>query len=340
MKRVVVLGGLGLFGRTAADQLRKIGLTVVTASRKPGADLVIDANDSASIKEALRAGDLVVDAAGPFHDRSTALVESAVEVGFDIIDLNDNLQYAQAIVALANRIDQTGIRVLSSASTVSAVAAAIIQHSQINSPRSLTVFLVPATRHTANAGTASSLIRSVGQPICVFCDGRLQEFRGWNQAIQFRMPRPLGMIRGGLWETADGIHLPRVWRSLRKVTMYVDTNTPGANMLLGLASRRPALKRIIETQLGWATGLARLLGSSMGGVGYLIEGAMGETARYAIVARRNSFLTAVAPAVLAVRAVIEGRFEPRGLVSPDRHVDRDELFAFLQANGITFVDLS
>ena len=340
MRRVVVLGGLGLFGRTATEQLRKLGLTVETASRKPGADLTIDANDSASIKQALRDGDLVVDAAGPFHARSTALVDSAIELGFDVIDINDNLSYAEAVTALARRIDQAGIRVLSSASTVSAVAAAIIRHSGLKSPRSVTVFLVPASRHTAHVGAALSLIGAVGRPIRVFCDGRFQEFRGWSQSIRFRMPRPLGMIRGGLWETADAVYLRRIWRSLRNVTMYVDTNTPGVNTLLRLASRRPQLKRLLETQVGWATVLARLFGSSAGGVGYLIEDSVGQVASYAIVARKNSFLTAVAPSVLAASAIVQGRYEHRGIVLPDRHVEPAELFAFLEANGITFTELA
>ena len=133
------------------------------------------------------------------------------------------------MLALAQRTDRAGVRVLSSASTVSAVTAAVIRHSQVKSPRSVTVFLVPASRHTAHVGAALSLLRAVGQPIRVFCDGRFHEFRGWSQTIRFRMPTPLGMIRGGLWETADAAYLPRIWRSLRNVTMYVDTNTPGVN---------------------------------------------------------------------------------------------------------------
>jgi hypothetical protein len=339
VRRVIVLGGTGLFGRTAAEQLRLLGLTPHIASRRSGADLQIDANDQAAIRRTIYPGDLVLDTAGPFHARTTVLVESAIDIGFDVIDINDNLQYAEAMLALAPRIDRAGIRVLSSASTVSAVAAAIIRQSTLTSPRSVTAFLVPASRHTAYSGAALSLLRSVGRPIGVFCDGRFQEFGGWSQAICFRMPRPLGMIRGGLMESADAAYLPRIWRSLRNVTMYVDANTPGVNALLRLAARHPRLQRMLERYARWAVPFARLLGSSAGGIGYLIEDAFGHVARYAIVSQKNSYLTAVAPAVLAARAVVEDRFEHRGLVPPDRHVGPAELIEFLQTNHINFCEL-
>ena len=79
MRRVIVLGGLGLFGRTAAEELRQLGVPVKTASRRAGADLQVDANDATSIRQSIQAGDVIVDAAGPFRDRSTALIEAAIE---------------------------------------------------------------------------------------------------------------------------------------------------------------------------------------------------------------------------------------------------------------------
>ena len=148
MNRVIVLGGLGLFGRTAAALLRRLGMTVLAASRGLNADLRIDANDRASIRTALRPGDLIIDAAGPFRDRSVALVEAATEVGFDIVDINDDLAYAERVLALETQIAGAGIRVLSSASSVSAVGATVVRHSGVVAPTRVTAFLRPphATR--------------------------------------------------------------------------------------------------------------------------------------------------------------------------------------------------
>jgi hypothetical protein len=334
VKRVIVLGGLGQFGRTAADQLRGLGVPFVTASRRGAADLHVDANDAATVRLAMRPGDVVIDAAGPYQSRSTALVEAAIDVGFDVIDINDDLGYAETVLALAPRIDSAGIRVLTSASSVSAVAAAVVRHSGIESPRRVTAFLAPASRHTANTGAARSLIRSVGRPVRVFRDGQLTQLVGWSEVRSFHMPPPLGTIHGRLFESADAVHLPRIWPSLRDVAMYVDTNTPGVNTLLRFAAHSRFLRQLLERQARIGTRIARAFGSAAGGIGYEIEDASGQIALHAIVADKSSFVTAITPAVLAARAILEDRFPHHGLVPPDRHVEPGKLFSFLQSRGI------
>ncbi len=73
MSRTIVLGGLGSFGRTTVLELRAMGIEPLVASRGAAADLRVDANDLDSIRTALRAGDLVIDTAGPFQERSAGL---------------------------------------------------------------------------------------------------------------------------------------------------------------------------------------------------------------------------------------------------------------------------
>ena len=335
MKRVVVLGGLGLFGRTIIKQLRGLGLIAQSASRRGLADVRVDANDGASIRAALRPGDLVIDAAGPFQARTAALIQAAIEIGFDVIDLNDDLSYAESVIALEPQIAAAGIRVLSSASSVSAVSAAVVQHSGIASPRRVTSFLAPATRHTANSGTAVSLLRSVGRPIRVLSGTKLMPRMGWSEKQEFVMPPPIGSIEGRLFESADVLYLPTIWPTLSDVSMYVDTHTIGANTLLRLAAVCGPFRTLLEQSLGVGTWLAKKFGSSTGGIGYEIEGANGHVAKVAIVATANSYLTAVAPAVLATREIALGALSQRGLIMPDQHVEPDVLFAYLAANDIT-----
>jgi hypothetical protein len=261
-------------------------------------------------------------------------METAIDIGFDVIDLNDDLGYAESILALAPRINAAGIRMLTSASSVSAVAAAAIRHSGIDQPRRVTSFLAPASRHTANSGAAASLLRSVGRPVRVLRDGRLQQLVGWIELRTFPMPHPLGTLQARLFESADSIHLPRVWPSLRNVSMYVDTNTFGVNTLLRLAAHSEFLRRFLEQNAHLGTRVARVLGSHVGGLGYEIEDAAGDVARYAMVGDKNSYIAAVAPAVLAVQAIAENRFSHSGLVLPDRYVEPHELFAYLRSHNV------
>ncbi|MCZ6796214.1 MAG: saccharopine dehydrogenase NADP-binding domain-containing protein [Planctomycetota bacterium] len=339
MRRVVVLGGRGLFGRTAAEELRALGLEPEIASRRPGVDVRVDANDRDDLRHAFREGDLVIDTAGPFQERSTALVDAAIDVGFDVVDINDDLSYAERVVALNESIDRAGIRVLSSCSSVSAISASIVQRSGAKKPVRLTGFLAPATKYTANPGSALSLIRSVGRPVRALRGGRLATLRGWREARGFAMPEPVGALKGRLFESADALLLPRVWPSLDTVELFVDPNAPGLAALLALAARLPAVRRLLERCVGLGTKLSRLVGSPAGGLGYEVEDSGGEIARFAVVSRAGGHRTPVAPAVLAARKIAEGSFDQRGLVPPDRHVDAAELTEYLKSRDIAIVRL-
>src|SRR5439155_1719737 len=233
---VVVVGGTGFFGRAAAERLRSHGVRAVLASRRAGAELRVDVESRASMKTALKPYDVVLDAAGPFQARTTALIEAAIETGFDVVDLSDSLRYAERVADLRLRIEAAGVRVLTSCSSVSAVGAAAIRLSGVEKPVRLDVVLRPATRDTAHRATARAL--------------------------------------------------------------------------------------------------CRLFGSRGGGILFEVEDSDGALVTLALQAPAKSYLVAIAPAVLAARAIAEGRFKPTGLVPPEQHAEAGELAAYLGSLGI------
>lgn len=339
MRRIVVLGGLGFFGATAVERLRAEGASPLTAARRPGADLRLDVEDAASLRAALRPGDVVLDTVGPFQDRTTALAEAALEVGFDLIDIADSRAYVVKLYALRERFDAQGTRLLTACSSVSAVSAAIVRHSRLTDPVRVTGFLAPATQYAANPGSGGSLLRSVGRPVQVLRGGQMVTRTGWRDTATLVMPPPIGRMRGRLYESADGVTLPTVWPSLRTVDFYVDSRVWGLNPLLDLAARWPVMHALMTRFLRPGLALSRWLGSATGCLAYEIETADGQVARYALIGSHHGHYTPIAPAVLAALALAQDRFEPRGLVPPDKYVDANTLLAYLDRNGVTLVKL-
>jgi len=339
-RRILVLGGTGLFGSAAVELLRAEGMAPLVvargAARRSGAtpDLRADAEDREELLRHLRPGDVILDAAGPFQERSGALVEAAAGIGCDVIDLSDSLGHFLKIDALRGRVEAAGIRVLTSCSSVTTLLVALIQASGVEAPARVSVYLAPASRVTATAGTGGALRHSLGRPIRVLRAGRLSPAIGWRESRPFLMPPPIGAARGYLLESVHAATLPRIYPTLAEADFWVDSRVPGLNRALSLLARTPRLAAILLRAQRRSNLVARVLGSTAGGMLAEIEDGSGRVARARVFAPSRSYLAAVVPAVLAARALATGRFAGTGIVPHDRQFDRQELFAFLGKVGI------
>ena len=323
--RIIVAGGTGFFGSAAVHRLRADGCDPLVASRR--GPVALDVEDPASIRSVLREGDVVLDAVGPFQDRTTTLVEAAPEVGFDVVDISDSPAYCEKVLSRG----ADGVRLLTACSSISVVAASFIQSAGIAQPRSLSTFLAPETRFASQPGAATSLARSVGRPIRVLQGGRVVGRKGWTDARSFNAPPPVGPMDCRSFETADVVTLPPVWPSLRDVDFWVDTRIPFANTLFGWAGALGAA-RVLENRRVQALALpcARWLGRIGGAICVEID----ENVRFAIVATLHGYDTPIVPAVIAARRLAEGRFTPKGVVPADRQVDPDAFFDYVRRLGM------
>ena len=300
--------GAGFFGRVIARRLADVGIVPVLASRTHG-DVRLDVEDAGSIRSGLLPGDVVVDTAGPFQRRSTALVEAGIELGCDLVDLSDSLAYARGVLALHEDAVAKGVRIFTSCSAIATVAASAIRASGRVAPETCDLFLAPASADTGNPATVQAFLASVD----------------WSRSREF----PADRRRGYRVESAAALLLPRSWPSLRWVDFWVDPNAPFARKGVALASRlgmTGALSAIAPLS-------ARLLGRREGSFSIAIS----EAGRYSLTrlsAPRGSYLIAAEPAVLAAESIARGTDTPPGVVPADRQVDPEALFARLRGLGV------
>jgi short subunit dehydrogenase-like uncharacterized protein len=334
MTRMLVIGGRGFFGAAAVALLRRDGAQPLVGSRRPPADVLVDAEDPVSLRAALRPGGVVIDAAGPFQRRSSLLVETAIETGCDVIDLADSLDHALRMQRLAPRIERAGIRVLSSCSSVSAVTAALARALEVTAPTRLSAILAPATRNTSTAATAQSLLSILERPVRVLRGGRLAELRAFSEERRCELAPPVGAVRARLGESANAVTLPPVWPTLRDVDFWVDTRRPLLNALFAAAARHRPLRRLVRLLQPLGRQVAKRFGARAGGFAVEVEDAAGARHAAGFVHETHSYVVAVAPAVLAARALAAGTFTGSGLVAADRQIDPHELIAYLARAGV------
>ena len=336
MNRIIVVGGFGFFGAAAVEALRREGRRVLVASRRPSADLRVDPENAESIRAALAPGDVVIDVAGPFQQRSTTLVESCLSIGCDLIDLADSLDYVSKVQALCEHAAAARVRVLTACSSVSAVSAALIRLTGAEAPVRMSAFLAPATRNTATPATTSSFFSVLGRDVRLVRDGALVGRPAFSETRTLEFPAPVGRVSARLAESADAITLPRVWPTLRHVDFWVDARRAALNRLLAGAARRPRLLSVLRAVEPISRPLAKLVGVRSGGFGVDVEDASGRRVAAGFVHASHSYIVAVAPAVLAARHLAAGTFDETGVVPADRQVNPFELCEWLQWAGVSY----
>lgn len=306
-----MLGGRGFFGGHAVRLLREAGVPAIATARADA-----NAEDRRSLRAFLHPHDVVLDAAGPFHERSAALLEVAMARGVDIVDLSDSAAYARLMVEHRADIDAHHIAVLSGCSAISAVVATLAGASSIGVPTRVDVWLAPASKETANVATARSLLASLRFGAT-----------GGTRTCEF------APVTGLAVDSALGMQLTGIWPSLQRASFWIDPHVPGLAHMLGLA-RAPLVRAIFAAAVPIGVRIARLTGSRAGVFALEVEGSTG-TARWIARAPSGSYVVALAPAVLAVRRLASDDHAYRGLVPADAQVPIAPLLAFLREHGVT-----
>ena len=325
MRRVLVIGA-GFFGRLVARRLRDVGVTPLVASRH-GPDLRLDAEDEASLRAGLESGDIVIDTAGPFAERTSRLAKIAIDLGCDVIDMSESLPWSEAMLALHERAASRGTRLYPACSTGAAVAGACVVASGIREPASVDLFLAPTSADTATRATVSGMTASIGRPVRTLRDGGLTVVTGYRDARRF----PASTRQGRLIESAAAVLLPRSWPSLRRAELWVDPNAPFAQAALSLAARVPPLAALVRAVVPRIGSLG--IGRHEAVVAFEMRD-MRRLATYVFRAPRRGFVMASEPAVIVAERLARGERSEAGVVLPHAQVPPDVLFARLRSLGI------
>ncbi len=205
--RVLLLGGYGNFGGTIARSLApdpamkllvagrsrskaerfSAGLGAANAPEHLAIDL--DANDLAD-RVARARPDIVIHTVGPFQDQDYRVAHAAIGAGAHYLDLADARAFVTGIGALDEEARRAGRLVLSGASSVPCLSAAIVDHYR---PRfehldSIDFGISAAQQTNRGLATASGILTYVGKPFRMLLGGRWTIVHGWQHLRRVRYP--------------------------------------------------------------------------------------------------------------------------------------------------------
>jgi len=206
MTRIVVLGGYGVFGSRIAERLaRDPALRVIVAGRSlasaeakrdalaaqatakiEAAALDVMAIDADTLRRL--GGQIVINAVGPYQAQDYRVARAAIGAGAHYIDLADARAFVTGIAALDAEARSAGVLVTSGASSVPALAAAVIDDlaPRFESLGTLTYAISPGNSFDPGEATVASILGAVGKPFTTLRDGVMATAHGWQPLVTHR----------------------------------------------------------------------------------------------------------------------------------------------------------
>lgn len=220
-RRVLIIGAAGVFGeRLLVGILRTTTLHVVAAgrdqerlnrllARTPGGQgrmtaLVLDARQVTAADLRATGAFVVVDAAGPFQDRTYHVAEAAIEAGVHYIDLADGRSFVAAFGALDTAARAAGVMAVTGASSTPALSNAVLDALTAGWRRidRVAIAISPGNRAPRGLSVVRAILSYAGRPVRVFTAGHWTMRPGWSMTVRPALPG-LGGLTLALTETPD-----------------------------------------------------------------------------------------------------------------------------------------
>jgi hypothetical protein len=234
VKRVLILGGYGNFGSYIARSLASdpnIRLLIAGRSQERAAAFAASVEAAAPVAahaidigstlgESLRelAPDMVIHTVGPFQGQSYAVAQECIRNGCHYVDLADGRAFVAGIGKLDESAKAADVLVVSGASSVPCVTAAIVDEAlpRFESIEEIDYGITAAQQTNRGLATASSVLSYVGRPFTTLHDGRTDTVYGWQDLHAERYPE-LGVRLFGNCDIPDLELFPTRYPSLRTI---------------------------------------------------------------------------------------------------------------------------
>ncbi len=295
-KRILIVGGYGVFGRRLAERLaREADLHLIIAGRDGSAasamaaalahagkaslsSAVFDAAAPSGEQLAMLAPDVIVNASGPFQQQDYTLARAAIAAHIHYVDLADARAFVTGIGALDAAAREAGVLVVSGASTVPAISGAVIDHYAPRFQRlhGVDIAIMPGNSFDPGLATTRSILQGLDVAMLVTQNGHQGTIRGWEYIGRRNIPG-LGKRWIANCDVPDLELFPKRYTGIETVTFGAGVEVGAFH--LGLATLAflkriglvPRPERLAEPLLAIKRRL-KFLGSDRGGMAVTIDG--------------------------------------------------------------------
>lgn len=253
MKHILIIGGYGNFGGFIAKTLAQEGnMQIIIAGRslekaRDFADGIAAVNKvecarldiTADILDALTeiSPDIVIHTSGPFQAQGYDVAQACIAQGAHYIDLADGRSFVDGITALNTQAQEAGVLVISGASSVPCLTAALVDayKDEFKTLETLDYGITTAQKTARGLATTAAILGYTGQKFKTLVDGKKSDIYGW-QNLRVRKFKGLGWRFLGNCDVPDLSLFPRRYPEVKTIRFYAGLEIPFIHITLWMLS--------------------------------------------------------------------------------------------------------
>jgi len=206
MRKILILGGYGNFGRRISLSLTKSGLPIIIAGRNeakadkyaseikkdyPNTSVeiaIFDVNKTLSEQLEKLSPNVVINTCGPFQLSDYSIAKTCIKHKLHYIDLSDGREFVTGITALNLKANDAGVLLVSGASTVPGLSSAVLEKfkDEFSEIDLLKYGISPGQKANRGLATTKSIMTYVGKPLKPFA-GKNKVY-GWQDIYRQEYP--------------------------------------------------------------------------------------------------------------------------------------------------------
>lgn len=207
LKKVLILGAYGIFGKRITQSLAKANIPIIMAGRDNNKiteltneakripntasveTAVFDINKDIHKQLALLKPYLVINTCGPFQIANYNIAEACIEHAIHYVDLADGRDFVNGIHVLDQKAKAKNIYVISGASTLPTLSAAVVDHLRKNFSTldSLKYGISPGIKTARGLATVKAILSYLGKPLKTY-PGAEKSMYGWQDIYRQDYP--------------------------------------------------------------------------------------------------------------------------------------------------------
>ena len=237
MSRVTIIGGCGAIGSVASHTLAKskvfddviiadinIKRAELMASQLGAIAKRVDVEDKSNLIEVISGSDVVVNCVGPFFKYAKIIMEAAIELGINYVDVNDDYDATVEVLKLHEKAKEKGVSAvigLGASPGITNLLTKFCADTMLDETESVEYFHIHGGEEMEGPGVVGHRIHGMLMEVPVFIDGRMQSVRffednGEQLSQEFDFPF-LGKQTVYIYPHPEILTIPKYVKNIKKV---------------------------------------------------------------------------------------------------------------------------